>query len=111
MYSDNTHLDKIDVSGREAMSDDLVYPALELEGITMKEELDFYAERNNGKNSIPLFIRFNGILKRFNSIEISMESFQIMKKLGYKITLHKQSGIDVPIDLDDPLTFVNLIRL
>lgn len=98
----------------EDESDPLVYPSLVMSGVSLLSELQFLHSRpRKGKDRIPLFINFDGIIKQIGSVEFSLETFQICHYVNpeYRITLHKSPANSVELDLNDLSTYLKLIKI
>ena len=98
----------------EDESDPLVYPSIEMSGVTLLSELQFLHNRpTKGKEKLPLFINFDGIVKRIGSVEFSLDTFQICHYVNpdYKLVLHKTPTESVDLDLDDVSTYLKVLRI
>lgn len=89
------------------------YPFIELQGVTTMQELEFLAHnQKRTEMSIDLQIRFGDVMKHLGFINFDLDTMQALRFIGgYKLTLHKNENSSIQINLDNPDTFIKLIRL
>lgn len=97
----------------ELVSDDMVYPAILIDGIKSKEELNYFMSRgNDSSRSLPLYLKFDSYVKRIGSLELSLDSLLTLRVFtGYKITLLKNEMDSTDIDINDDQTLVKFISI
>lgn len=89
---------------------DLQLPCLVIEGLSLEIEIEFLKQRPiDEENSIPLYIRQQGVEVPANKTNLDLDTLLVYRKLGYNVELYLPNG--EKRDLNDPSKYVNFIRL
>lgn len=97
----------------EALSDSLTYPCVIFSGINTTQELKFFASRKgNAKKSVPMFLKFENMLKRIGSFELSLDNLLACGMLGdYVIDVYPSAGKHWSIDQHNPQDLLKFVTI
>lgn len=115
----NINVEEVDFSvevdgDQSSLSDSLQYPCFVIDGPKTIEECEYLRNRKcNEEFSKPLFVRFEGAVKRMGLFEVSLDYIFSLLYLGssYKIFLYKSDNICKELDLNDNTNLINLITI
>lgn len=100
-------LDSVDTIGEvaQSISDRMEYPCLLIKGVESQEEVLFIRCHSQGATVLPIYVDFNGYLKRIGYFALTLGNLLILHSIGdYELTLYKSEDNVVKIDLNDPNT-------
>lgn len=108
-------LAEVDVvsSVSKQISDELDYPCVLIKGIQSQEELSFFMNRGGSKEKLlPLFLDFEGYIKRIGFFEVSLNTLLVLKSIGdYELFIIKSPSEKVQIDLNSDQVLEKFISL
>lgn len=111
----NVELEEVSVleEVNELVSDEIEYPAILIEGVNSKEELNYFVNRGNDpKRSLPLYLKFDSYVKRIGQLELSLNTLLTLRVFkSYKITLFRSAGDSTGIDVEDDQTLIKFISI
>lgn len=90
------------------------YPSIILEGITSKEEVDYFREIiTSSDNLLPLYCKIGSKYKKLGYININLDTFIMIRNISkeYKVYLAKSKDIISEIDLNKTETYLKLIKI
>lgn len=108
-------LAEVDVinSVNEKISDEFVYPCVLIRGIQSQEELTFFMNRRGSNDKLlPLFLDFEGYVKRIGVFEVSLNTLLVLRSVGnYELFIVKSPDEKVQIDLNSYKVLESFISL
>lgn len=111
----NIELEEVSVleEVNELVSDDIEYPAILIEGVNSKEELNYFVNRDNDpKRSLPLYLKFDSYVKRIGRLELSLDTLLTLRVFkSYKLTLFRSVDDFSNIDVEDDQTLIKFISI
>ena len=111
----NIELEEVSVleEVNELVSDDIEYPAILIEGVNSKEELNYFVNRGNDpKRSLPLYLKFDSYVKRIGRLELSLDTLLTLRVFkSYKLTLFRPVDDFSNIDVEDDQTLIKFISI
>lgn len=111
----NVELEEVSVleEVNELVSDEIEYPAILIEGVNSKEELNYFVNRgNDSKRSLPLYLKFDSYVKRIGQLELSLNTLLTLRVFkSYKITLFRSAEDSTGIDVEDDQTLIKFISI
>lgn len=99
---------------RDMMSCRLTYPCVILKGMTTETEFEFFKKRpvREGAVVLPLFVEVSGVIVECSQLEFSLESMLTVKAINnYTVVLCRAEDDSVVLNLEDPETFIKLIKV
>lgn len=105
---------EIDENDADIKSDKLKYPCLILNGVTTVEELNYFINKPAiTPYCLPLFLEFSGIYKEINTFDLTLDNLMTLHNISsnYRLDLVKDLDEKRTLELDNPSTYVTLIKL
>ena len=89
------------------------YPHVLIEGITTEEEVLYFHNKFHQKDkSLPLYIRFENLYRCIGSFELTLDNLIIVRSISnYKITLRLSPEKAVPVDLEQPDSYLKFLSI
>jgi hypothetical protein len=96
-----------------SLSDNIKYPCLFIEGITIKSEIEYFSKRSYATDiSLPLYFTLQGMTKCIGQFELSVDSLlSFINIYTYRLFLCTDENKRIEIDLKSPESLVRFIKL
>lgn len=98
---------------KQAVSSNIKYPSILIEGIDSEEELAFFKSRYSDPDmSLPLYCMFDDVPFEVGKFELSFDSLLALRVIfEYKLWLQRSQDDKVFIDLNNPVMLLKFIKL
>ena len=94
-----------------SLSESVEYPCITVQGINTEEEVNFFRNRViKTDNTLPLYIDFNGFLKRIGDFELELNNLLAIRTIGeYLFTIYQDKETSKILDFNNEVLLESFI--